>query len=247
MPDYTIERLLPDGATHLIIELDQQPKYIFDNATLEPKQRCVHAWVSGMHTRFLSISALPCSCMLIVRFRPGGSYPFLQLPVHELNELVVDAEQVLGPTILELRERLLEAPTPAGRIALVESWLCRRARYQAVPEAVIAFAVDQINAGPRAASLEHIARQTGYSQKQFIHLFKKHVGLTPKTFQRIQRFNRVLQEIEQGRLLSWTQISHDCGYYDQAHFIREFREFAGFSPEVFLQQERSFVNYVAIE
>ncbi|MFN4254205.1 MAG: DUF6597 domain-containing transcriptional factor [Saprospiraceae bacterium] len=74
-PGHSVERLLPDGAAHLLIELADKPQFVFDNETLLATQRCTHSWVSGMHTDFLSISAEPRSSMFVVRFRPTGDAP----------------------------------------------------------------------------------------------------------------------------------------------------------------------------
>ncbi|MFN4254206.1 MAG: helix-turn-helix domain-containing protein [Saprospiraceae bacterium] len=76
--------------------------------------------------------------------------------------------------------------------------------------------------------------------------WREHIGLAPKAFQRVLRFNRVLQEVETRREIVWSELAYDCGFADQAHFIREFRQFAGFNPGDFLKAQRHFTNYVVI-
>lgn len=243
---YTIERLLPDGTANLIIELDNIPKYTFDNNSLERKEKYIRAWLSGMQQEYISIGSPPDSSMFVIQFRAGGVYPFLNFPVKELNNLVVDAELIFGEDILWLREQLLEAPTPEEKFRRAEQWLMDHLSEASFSEKVMSFAIHQICQEPTLDSIELISQKTGYSQKQFIQLFKKYVGLTPKYFQRVQRFNKVLQEVERQNKINWSALSYDCGFYDQAHFIREFRKFSGFNPTDFLREKGEYINYVPI-
>ncbi|MCB0278709.1 MAG: helix-turn-helix transcriptional regulator [Calditrichaeota bacterium] len=246
-PDHEIERLLSDGSANIIFCLDQQDRYIFNNQSLEKDQKCTRVWLSGMHSNFLSISAGSLnSSMLVIRFHAGGSYPFIQMPIIDLNNLVVDAELVFGQEILDLYEQLCEDSDAQSKFRLVENWLMKRLQRCLLPETVIQYAVQHIKQSPSLESLKQISDQCGYSQKQFIHLFKKHIGLSPKAYQRIIRFNQVLQEIERHRHINWSQLVYDCGYYDQAHFIKEFKLFSGMNPSQFLAERGEYTNYIPI-
>ncbi len=243
---YTIERLLPDGSTNLIIELDNIPKFTFDNESLEKKEKYSKAWMSGMQQEYISIGTPPSSSMFVIQFQPGGVYPFLNFPVEELNNLVVDAELIFGDDIIRLREQLLESPTPEEKFGRAEQWLQTHLSEASFSEQVMNFAIQQICQNPALDSIKQISRKTGYSQKQFIQLFKKYVGLSPKYFQRVQRFNKVLQEVERRNEINWPALSYDCGFYDQAHFIREFQKFSGFNPTDFLREKGEYINYVPV-
>ncbi len=124
-PGHRVERLLPEGVIEVIIDLTEIPNYIYSNATLQPIQTCRTAWVSGMRKSFISISVLPQSSMFVVRFRPGKARPLLQVPLHQIQNLVVDAECIL-PDVRELRQKLMEAPTPARKFAVMEGYLTKR-------------------------------------------------------------------------------------------------------------------------
>lgn len=245
-PSHSVERLLPDGAAHLLIELADRPQFVFDNETLLAKQRCTHSWISGMHTDFLSISAEPHSSMFVIRFRPTGMRPFLCLPMCLLNNQVVPADGILGREAEFLREQLLEADNPAAKFQAAEAWLWTQFSPTEVPAQVAQFAAAAIGQSPTLGGIQRIVDKTGYSQKHLIQLFREHIGLAPKAFQRVLRFNRVLQEIETRREIVWSELAYDCGFADQAHFIREFRRFAGFNPGDFLKERRHFTNYVVI-
>lgn len=184
--------------------------------------------------------------MFVIQFRPGGLYPFINMPMNELNDLVIDADLLFGNDIFSLREQLLNAPYPFQKFFYAEQWLLRRLTEYSFSKQVLEFAIKEICQHPTNDSIAMIAHKTGYSQRQFIHLFKKFVGLKPKYFQRIQRFNKVLEELETCKEINWTAISHDCGFYDQAHFIREFKKFSGFNPSDYLCEKGVYVNYVPV-
>ena len=84
----------------------------------------------------------------------------------------------------------------------------------------------------------------GLSAKRFIERFKIEVGLTPKRYCRVRRFQQALMLSNRGRNVDWTRVSMDCGYFDQAHFIHDFRSFAGITPTVYQSARASFQNRV---
>lgn len=243
---YSIERLVPDGTVNIIFDLTEEPKYIYDGDTLAPVQKCARVWLSGMHTDYLAISAAQNSEMLVVSFKPGGAFPFVHRPLYELQNAVVDAEDVLGTSVLHLRQQILEQPLVTRKFQLVGKWLLERLRQDRVHEAVVNYSVRAIRDAAAVPNFTALSEKTGYSHKQFIHLFKKHVGLTPKAFQRVLRFNRVLNQIHRKEEVDWARLYFDCGYYDQAHFIKEFKQFSGLNPEHYLRTQGEYVNYSPI-
>ena len=243
---HTIERLLPDGSVNIIIDLTETPKYIFDNNTLIQTQQFQRAWVSGMHSKYISISAAKNACMFVIRFLPGRSFPFLKMPLNELSDRVTDAELLPGKKINILREQLLHADPVSKKFAVAEKWLNTIASYSLNSEAIVRYAVGEINKSSSIKSLAEIADKSGYSQKQFIHIFKTHLGITPKMYHRIVRFNKVLAEIEKTQSIHWTKLCYDLEYHDQAHFIKDFHQFAGFNPNNFLKERGEFIHYVPI-
>jgi AraC-like DNA-binding protein len=77
----------------------------------------------------------------------------------------------------------------------------------------------------------------GLSHKHFISEFRREVGLTPKLFCRVRRFQQVLAQIHSRACVSWTDVAYNCGYFDQAHFINDFRLFAGVNPSTYLREQ----------
>ena len=245
-PEHSIERLIPDGSTSLIIELGDQPQYIFANEDLSKKQAYQKAWVSGLHSEYIAISANNSRGMCVIQFKPVGAFAILQIPMSELKNAVIDADLVLGNTILELRERLIQEKNIHQRFQLIEQWLYNRLTQQTIPEKVIDYIIQQTNNNLTQLSVKEIIQKTGYSHRHTVALFKKLVGTTPKQYHRISRFNQALLKIEQGTHFNWIDLAVECGYYDQAHFIKEFKKFSGFSPEDFVQEKGEYINYIPL-
>ncbi|MEP6611711.1 MAG: helix-turn-helix transcriptional regulator, partial [Mucilaginibacter sp.] len=112
----------------------------------------------------------------------------------------------------------------------------------------IDFAVTSITSNPAGITIKNIAHKVGYSSKHLINIFSNHVGVNPKAFLRIIRFQKAVQEIETNGNINWIQLAHDCGYYDQAHLIVNFKEFSGFTPLEYVQAKGTdpWLNYVPV-
>jgi len=95
--------------------------------------------------------------------------------------------------------------------------------------------------------LQKLTRQIGYSQKHFIDLFKKQVGVSPKQYLKIMRFQRAIQEIENNKSIQWSNIAAESGFYDQAHFIGDFKIFSGFTPSEYMKRKTESLNYIPVD
>lgn len=246
-PVHAVDRLLPDGDVQLIFDLTDNPKYIYDNETLKEIQSCKDVWFSGFRTEPISIPSGKESELLIVQFKKGKAFPFLSEPMHNLSNFVVDAELVLKAEILIIRESLLEAETPSQKFYVLEEKLLSCYKNKLYENPFVDFAVLKILASPGHCTINKIADKAGYSQKHIINLFKKHVGVTPKEFLKVIRFQKAIQQIEKQISVIWSSIAYDCGFYDQSHFIADFKIFSGFTPTEYIQQKGEFLNYIPVK
>lgn len=235
-PEHTVQRLVPDGCAYLVIELDGMPRRVFDDATLAPVATYRGAWFSGPHRTYRTIEARVDSSMFAIRFRPGGARGVVGRSLAPLVDRIVDAEEVFGPGVRSLREALLRRSADAA-FALASDWLLERCAAGPAPDPIVRDAVDGIAGDPAfvRTNLAALAARSGLSPRRFAQRFKDDVGLTPKVFQRVMRFREIVTRIAEGRPVAWAQVSLDCGYYDQAHFVREFRAFCGTNPTAFLR------------
>ncbi|MEZ4852492.1 MAG: helix-turn-helix domain-containing protein [Bacteroidia bacterium] len=246
-PVHSVERFLPDGEVQIIFDLTHYPKFIYDNETLEAIQSCQKVWFSGFRTKPITIPSGKESEMLIVQFKKGKAFPFLLTPMYSLTNLVVDAELVLTPEILSIRGRLLEARTPFLKLQILEKHLLKIYLNKLSENPFVDFAVSTILTAPNQYSIKTISEKAGYSQKHIIKLFKEHIGVTPKEFLKVIRFQKAIEQIEQQEEVDWSAIAHDCGFYDQSHFIADFKHFSGFTPTEYMRQKGEILNYIPIE
>lgn len=245
-PVHTVDRFLPDGHVNIVIDLTDYPKYIYDNDSLKEIQACRHVWFSGIRNKFITIPSGKDSEMFIINFHRGKAYPFVQMPLHELTDSVVDGDLVLTYEIMELREKILATASICQKFLIAESFLRKKFENKLVINPFIDYAVNQIITSPNQQSIEQIAAKVGYSQKHLIKLFKDYVGLTPKGFLKITRFQKAIEEIATAKEADWTKIAFDSGFYDQAHFINDFKSFSGFTPKQYMQKQFDYLNYIPV-
>lgn len=245
-PIHSLDRFLPDGNINVVIDLTDTPKFIYDNDSLKEIQACRHVWFSGIRNNYITIPSGRDSELFIITFHKGKAYPFVQMPLHELTDTVVDGELVLTNEILNMREQLLSLPSVPKKFAYAERYLEKHFRSKLEPNRCIDFAVSRILQLPNLLTIEDISHKVGYSHKHFIKLFKEHTGVTPKAFLKITRFQKAIMEIEARQEISWTRIALESGFYDQAHFINDFRNFSGFTPTQYLVLKNDQLNYVPV-
>jgi AraC-like DNA-binding protein len=173
-----------------------------------------------------------CHC-LQVNFTPLGARRFFGLPMTELANRMVELDDVLGAEGLLLREELGNAPDWQRRFDIAEAYVLRRSREAAPPSPEIAGAFGWIAASGGKEKISSIAGRIGWSRKHLARRFAEEIGLGPKSVARIVRLNRAIAAART-QDIGWAGIAADCGYADQAHLAREFRELAGASPVALL-------------
>lgn len=242
---HKMERLLPDGSVELVVNLRDSRIPVYNPHDITCYETFPPAVVCGPHSQFFVIDTASQMDVVGVHFRPGGAYPFLKLPTAEIRNLHVGLDALWGRDASELRNRLLEARTPQAKVRVLQESLLAKA---ALPERhpAVAFALGQFHSSPEARKMSDVTQQIGLSAKRFIDVFQKEVGLTPKLFCRVRRFQRMLRVIGSGRPIDWAEIALTGGYFDQAHFIHDFRAFSGISPSVYLADHIEHFNHVPI-
>ena len=180
-------------------------------------------------------------------FRPGGAQPFFDPPADEFLNRAVSLEQVWSFGSDQLRERLLEATGQATRLRILEAELQQRLGQLTELHGAVRYGLAEFGADPHLTRVLKVARDSGLSRRRFSTLFREQVGLTPKLYCRLRRFQEVMRRIASGGPIDWAQVSLDGGYYDQAHLAHEFREFSGVPPGAWLASNRPFRNHAVID
>jgi len=245
-PGHSIDRFLPDGNTEIIIDFDERPQYIYDNQTLKEKQACHRVWASGVRTEFITIPSGKHAAMFIISFRKGMAYPFFPLPMNEMADRVVDADLLWGDDFGFLREQLRETSEIKLKFDTAESFLLGTFRRRLAVNPAVEYALAEIIRQPDQINFARLNQSIGYSQKHFIDMFKQQVGIAPKAYLKIIRFQKAISEIEECKEVNWTIISQDSGFYDQAHFINDFKFFSGFTPNEYVRRKNDILNYVPV-
>jgi AraC-like DNA-binding protein len=227
----SVQRIVPDGCPELILNLGtpfesqhdgrwaSQPEYFF----------------AGQITGPMLVRPSGPARMIGIRFRPYGATRLLKLPIHALTGLVVPLAD-LSPTLHQHLEPLRELSSMARQLADVDQVLQRFAEKSDEADCLVAAAVNDIIRADTVPDVSNVAALAGLSLRQFQRRFKDEVGIAPKLFCRIQRFQRVFQSLDSSRS-TWVNTAIQCGYYDQAHLIRDFRDFSGEPPVALLAAE----------
>lgn len=202
--------------------------------------------MSGAYRGFFVIDTLEHASIIGVHFRPGGAYPFVGMPADELADAHVDLETLWGRSAVELRERLGAAATPAQRFRLLEEALVARLSRALVPRGAVGVALEHL--GRHDAGVREVAGHVNLSHRRFIEVFRREVGMTPKLFARVRRFQRAMALAQRAAAPDWARLALECGYCDQSHMIRDFLAFSGLSPAAYLRQrsERVKEHHVAL-
>lgn len=220
-----VERVLPDGCIEWIFHLGA-PFQRWTQA--EGWQLQARSFVVGELTQFLLLQPGGPVSVMGVRFKPGGAYRFLALPLDLLTDRTISTEDVWGPGARYLEEAVLSARTDAERTRLVEGFLVQRLLISARPR--FDAAITHIISSRGRMRMGQLADSVGWSRRQLEREFRASAGLSPKALARIIRFQNLLRLVGEGELCEWASLALESGYADQPHMVREFREFSGQSP-----------------
>ncbi len=224
-------RELPQGGVNLVIELNEN---IVNTVYLEilsgSKKAVKNAWISGTQKQAIMYKNNPNSTIMGVRFTAGGFFSLTRIPVAVLDEVGIEAEEVFGSSFMRLHEQLLNASSFAERVDFIERYFLQYSVEENMGDHIVKFINQHLD-----KPLDWLIQKSGYSQKHVIHLLKTYTGFSPKYLQRIHRLNQVVTEIQKNKdHIDWFAIIHRYGYFDQAHFIKDFSHFTGLKPTEYL-------------
>jgi AraC-like DNA-binding protein len=256
-PGHSRERVLPNGTIQLIISLAHD--HIHDcggihdytgepgNETLVPMPPSL---IAGVHSGYMVINTADLTEMMGIQFLPGGAVPFFAVPADKFSNTHVSLEAVWANEARDLRDRLREASTPQGKFAAIERAMERalltRANNRFVIHPAIDFAIRQFQSPSYGGSVGEVTHQIGLSPRRFAQIFREQVGVTPKLYCRIRRFQQAVRRMSLGRDVNWADLALRCGYFDQSHFANDFRAFSGINPTAYVDNCSQWMNHVAL-
>lgn len=192
----------------------------------------------GQIIRPLVVRSVGRNTMLGIRFLPHGAACFLKESIEQFNNQVVDFRDLSGNSASILHATLLETAAWDKRIALIEEFLWKKLslserRYSKM--SVVSDVMHELKQEDFFENIETVASRYGITSRYLQKLFLQYTGLTPKLYSKINRFQNSLRRVTK-KDTPLTSIAYDCGYFDQSHFIREFKSFTGFTPSVYLPE-----------
>lgn len=236
-----VQRIPPDGSIELIFHLGE--RFVQVNGVDRTPQAA--ALIVGVWTQPIALAAPLAFDTVGVRIRPGGGSAFWPVSAASFTDAAVDAAAVLGRDVRDLWERLGTRVGDQARVADVSAFLNSRLRPDRTP---IAGALARIAGARGRASLDLVARDCGVGARRLERAFQRHVGVSPKMFSRIVRFQEVLRRAparpaDSGTPESWADVAIGCGYADQSHLIRDFAQFTGDTPAALRAAEPELADY----
>jgi len=230
---HTRERGLPTGCADIVIPLLQDDILRYDSDDDAAVRRLRGAVVQGPHDRFSLRGTEGPSSVIGVHFRPGGAAALFGDALPELRNRTVLLDELWGLPARELRQSLQDALSPAIKLQRLEAHLMRRLRGVDVPDPMVASVLAAWQRDPSQARVEPAQRASGCTPARFIRRFETAVGLTPKRYARVLRFNALLPMLVRRGPRDWAEVALAGGYFDQSHLIHEFRRLGGMTPAAY--------------
>lgn len=237
------ERLLPMPTLQLLVNLDRDALQWWDGPALSTAHQVGGAAVSGIYGRPIAIAARDQRRVVGAVLRPAAAAVLLGVPADALASTHTDLAALWGPAARQLREQLLEAATPCAVLALLERTLVARITQRADLDPALGHACQLLEGG---AAVARVAEQLGLGPKRFRSQFAAAAGIAPKAYARITRLQRLLRLANTHGNRRWAELAADCGYYDQAHLILEFRELTGLTPSAYRPRTHEAHNHVVL-
>ncbi len=186
--------------------------------------------VFGVGTRKFEVLLEGRGQVVGAKFKPGAFHPFLRRPVSELTDRMVPLDEVFGGGGAALEESVLADEDDARQIALIEAYL--RPHIPAPDDNVTAVlrVIEAALADREITTVEELAERSGVAERTLQRLFRKYVGVSPKWVIQRFRLHEAVARAEEGATIDWASLAHELGYFDQAHFIHDFKAQVGRSP-----------------
>jgi AraC-like DNA-binding protein len=230
------ERLLPDGCVELILNFGERFREHKDNGKSERQPQ--HLLV-GQMTRPILITPTGSVQLLGIRFHPGGTFPFFRIPMQELTNRVTDLEALSSEFQNDL-VRCAEETSSLLKVAAVEKLLVERVRSCKHDSRLVSLVTKLVQNGGQV-SVDQLATDAGVSSRQLERRFLLEVGIGPKLLGRILRFQQIFRAVDRHDE-GWAAVAAGCGYYDQAHLIRDFREFTRQTPALLFENSSALTE-----
>ena len=230
-------RIMPNACVDIVLYCAQTSRGEGSASIVTPPHR---SFVVGSTLRSFLMRSAGWNHVLGASILPAGVEPILGLPARVIGQTIALLDDVLGARAKELEDRVLSGPTNRALGRLTEELI--RLRKSCEANAAITRAVNAVRGAGGVTRVDEIANTANMTARHLERNFLEHVGISPKLFARLVRFDRVVRDISARGGQTWSQFALAHGYSDQAHFINDFKEFAGVTPTQFELESREQLN-----
>lgn len=222
--------VLPDACVELFISYTEVPVAIID------QQLHQKSMVSSRMSTPTAVQMRKGSGCIAVCFKAGLAYPFFKHSMDILSNASLALDEVWGYPIAELEEQLAKLNDNFARVAIVQQYLLQQLHH-CRQDLALTRCLELIAQSPTEISLAKLYQITGYGQRHLARKFNQYIGLSPKEYLKVNRFIASLKQLINYPQIPLTQIAYKSGYFDQAHFIRDYQTYAGYTPREIVRSQ----------
>ncbi len=224
------QTIIPDGCMEMIFHYGDLYRQYIENGSIIIQPKC---FVIGQLTRPLEIEPTGETGIFSVRFHSNGFLPFATIPIKEMENSAVSLEKLLGKEGKEIEQKILNALSTLDRIKLIETFLFSRLTDTVTVDRIVKSTVETILTANGQLSVYELSKKTNINRRQLERKFSSAIGLSPKQLSKTIRLQATFKMLLKKNFTSLTALAYENEYYDQAHFIKDFKELTGFTPKEF--------------
>jgi len=196
--------------------------------------------VIGLFTKPYVVQFKNLVNVFAIRFKPEGIFNVFGVPASKLRDCYEDMTLILGKGFRDFSHWLKEEKTVIAMINRTESYLLKNLLDRKIERSYVNFAAELIR-NSKDAKIEDLSAKLFVSQRQLEREFKSKIGISPKHYQRLTRINEVFRLLNDNQEMDLTSVAYHCGYFDQAHFINDFKGITGVSPSIYPKENGLFL------
>ena len=222
--------IVPDGTMKLIFHYGDTYKHHSQNGEITILPKC---FLIGQLTKPYVIEPTGVTGSFVVQFKPSGFLPFTSIPIKEMENTAVPLNKLFGEDGLKLGNNILNANSASERIQIIETFLFKELADKKTIDNVVKSTVETIFNGNGQFSVNEFSMNNNINRRQLTRKFSSAIGLSPKQLAKTTRIQTTLKVLLNEEITSLTDLAYENEYFDQAHFIKEFKEFTGLTPKEF--------------